>query len=282
MSSQVANPGVGVPQPPVPPPQIHHQRYPTSSPANPNNSAAQMAYEGRLSLMTNPHQPYQSAYQQSPYTANLNFNLINNAFKQKDGEATPNIEIPFNLPEGNLSPSSASGSPRTDETLDKTTEHIEAGQDNHEEQLTGLEIMRQQIQQIPEQISRPGGLSIRQDIHQMGPEDSEEENHNTEQQDPVEIHDVEDNDEELLIDEEMEEPDVNSSSIERHEETFEEEPVEKSENVKQFSGFQPYLNMKEGGEGINSLEKLQQVIKSSIQYSSLTLNISICLSSTNS
>jgi len=75
---------------------------------------------------------------------------------------------------------------------------------------------------------------------------------------------VEDNDEELLIDEEMEEPDVNSSSIERHEETFEEEPVEKSENVKQFSGFQPYLNMKEGGEGINSLEKLQQVLNNRI------------------
>merc|ERR1711862_716771 len=135
--------------------------------------------------------------------------------KQKNREATPNIEIPFNLPEGNLSPSSASGSPRTDETLDKTNDQIESGQENNEEPLTGLEIMRQQIQQIPEQISRPQGLSIRQDIQQMGTDDSEEENHNAEHQErehqeSVEIHDVEDNDEELLIDEEMEEADVNS------------------------------------------------------------------------
>ena len=266
MSSQVANPGVGVPQPPA---QIHG-RYPPSSPASSNSSPAQMAYEGRMSLITNqppfPHQQYPSPYPQSPYTANLNFNLINNAFKQKDGEATPNIDIPFNLPEGNLSPSSASGSPRTDETLDKTSDQIESAHDmSHEvEPLSGLEIMRQQIQQIPEQLSRPQGISIRQDIQQMGP-DSEEENHIAEQPRSVEIHDVEDNDEELLIDEEMEEPEVNSSSVERHEETFEEEPIERNDNVKQFSGYQPYLNMKEAGEGINSLEKLQQVINNFIK-----------------
>ena len=275
MSSQVANPGVGVPQPgPQAGAQIHG-RYPTSSPPSSNSSPAQMAYEGRLSMMTNqppyPHQQYPSTYPQSPYTANLNFNLINNAFKQKGGEVTPNIEIPFSLPEGNLSPSSGSGSPRTDETLDKTSDQIESGHDmSHEvEPLTGLEIMRQQIQQIPEQISRPQGISIRQDIQQIGT-DSEEENHNVEHNRSVEIHDVEDNDEELLIDEEMDEPEVNSSNIERHEETFEEEPAEKSDNVKQFSGYQPYLNMKEGGEGINSLEKLQQVNKMKINHPSYT------------
>ena len=292
MSSQVATPGVGVPQAgPQTGAQIQashlHGRFPTSSPSSTSSSPAQMAYEGRLSLMTNqppyPHQQYPSSFSQGPYTANLNFNLINNAFKQKEGEARPNIELPFNLPEGNLSPSSGSGSPRTDETLDKTSDNIESGHDiSHEaghdiireaEPLTGLEIMRQQIQQIPEIPIKPQGISVRQDMQQTST-DSEEEthnvehtpilervehNHSVERRGSVEIHDVEDNDEELLIDEEMEEQELNSDSIDRHEETFEEVPVEKIDNIKQFSGYQPYLNMKEGGEGINSLEKLQQV-----------------------
>ena len=57
----------------------------------------------------------------------------------------------------------------------------------------------------------------------------------------------------------MEEAD---SSRDKHEETFEEVPVDKVDSMKQFSTFQPYLNVKEAtaGEGaINSLEKLQQV-----------------------
>ena len=90
----------------------------------------------------------------------------------------------------------------------------------------------------------PGGLTIRQEL-QKQPSREEE------------INDVEEN-EELLIDEEMEEAD---SSRDKHEETFEEVPVEKVDTLKQFSNFQPYLNMKESAEngGINSLEKLQQV-----------------------
>ena len=264
MSSQVANPGVGVPQPGAQAAAQIHGRYPTNSPPSSNSSPAQMTYEGRLSLMTGqgayPHQQYPTSFSQSPYTANLNFNLINNAFKPKQVENTPNIEIPFGIPEGNLSPSSASGSPRTDETLDKTSDPVDSAHDvSHEQEpLTGLEIMRQQIQQIPEQIQRPQGISVRQDIQQTST-DSEEETHNIEHNKSVEIHDIEDNDEELLIDEEMEEPEINTSGTERHEETFEEEPAQKSQSGKPFTGFQPYMNIKEGSEGINSLEKLQQV-----------------------
>ena len=174
----------------------------------------------------------------SPFTANLNFNLINNTYKQDKAEASSESF------EGNLSPSSGTGSPRTDETLDKTSEpptdpaEPEAGP----QPLTGLEMLRQQAEaQI---LPKPPGLTIRQELQKQPAREEE-------------INDVEEN-EELLIDEEMEEAD---SSRDKHEETFEEVPVEKVDSLKQFSNFQPYLNMKETTEngGINSLEKLQQV-----------------------
>ena len=56
-----------------------------------------------------PHPTYPS-----PFTANLNFNLIKDTYKQDKAEASSESF------EGNLSPSSGTGSPRTDETLDKT------------------------------------------------------------------------------------------------------------------------------------------------------------------
>ena len=229
MSSQEATPAApGVTPASTPPamssmfPGAHH----TSSPSSTNSSPAH--YEGRIGMI-HPSYP-------APFTANLNFNLINNTYKQEKAEASSESF------EGNLSPSSGTGSPRTDETLDKTSEpatdpvEAEAGA----QPISGLEMLRQQAQILP----KPAGLTIRQELQKQPPREEE-------------INDVEEN-EELLIDEEMEEAD---SSRDKHEETFEEVPAEKVDSLKQFSNFQPYLNMKETTEngGINSLEKLQQV-----------------------
>ena len=247
MSSTVAAPGAGAGgvtgAGPVSSsgPSPLHSMFPSSSSPSPSASspAGPMSYEGRMAMIPPP--AYPNPYQ-SQFTANLNFNLINNSYKQKEAEAASESF------EGNLSPSSGTGSPRTDETLDKpSSEPAEADTSHEAETLTGLEMLRQQAASIP----KPPGLSIRQDIQTPVSKSS---NKNNEE----EIHDVEENEEELLIDEEMEE---NDNSREKHEETFEEVPVDKIEKLKQFSNFQPYLNVKEGGESgaINSLEKLQQV-----------------------
>ena len=250
MSSTVAAPGAGAgavtgtgPVSSSGPGPLHSM-FPSSSSASASSSspAGPMSYEGRMAMIPPP--AYPNPYQ-SQFTANLNFNLINNSYKQKEAEAASESF------EGNLSPSSGTGSPRTDETLDKpSSEPAEADTSHEAETLTGLEMLRQQANSIPKP---PGpGLTIRQDI-QTPVSKSSNKNNDTE-----EIHDVEENEEELLIDEEMEE---NDNSREKHEETFEEVPVDKIDKLKQFSNFQPYLNVKEGGESgaINSLEKLQQV-----------------------
>ena len=171
----------------------------------------------------------------SPFTANLNFNLINNTYKQDKTEASSESF------EGNLSPSSGTGSPRTDETLDKTSEpptdpaEPEAGA----QPLSGLEMLRQQAEaQILPKPGLAGGLTIRQELQKQPAREEE-------------INDVEEN-EELLIDEEMEEAD---SSRDKHEETFEEVPLEKVDSIKLFSTFQEKAD---NGE-INSLKKLPQV-----------------------
>ena len=225
MSSQVASPAPGVPQTSTPPANL---LFPTSSPSSTNSSPAH--YEGRIGMIPGTY-PSHPTYP-SPFTANLNFNLIKDTYKQDKAEGSSESF------EGNLSPSSGTGSPRTDETLDKTSDPAET---EAEAGVTGLEMLRQQAQTLP----KPPGLTIRQEL-QNKPAKEEE------------INDVEEN-EELLIDEEMEEAD---SSRDKHEETFEEVPAEKVDSLKQFSNFQPYLNMKESSEnngGINSLEKLQQV-----------------------
>ena len=192
-----------------------------------------------------PHQPpsYHQQFQ-NQFTANLNFNLT--SYKPKEVESSESFESQ------NLSPSSGTGSPRTDETLDKTSDNVEADTSHEAADLSGLEMLRQQADNIPKP-SQTAGLSIRQDVQtDVGKNNSKSEDE--------EINDAEENEEELLIDEEMEE-----NSRDKHEETFEEVPVDKIDTLKQFSKFQPYLNMKEatGAEGssaaINSLEKLQQV-----------------------
>ncbi len=258
MSSTVAAPGAGAgavtgtgPVSSSGPGPLHSMFPSSSSSASASSSspAGPMSYEGRMAMIPPP--AYPNPYQ-SQFTANLNFNLINNSYKQKEAEAASESF------EGNLSPSSGTGSPRTDETLDKpSSEPAEADTSHEAETLTGLEMLRQQANSIPKP---PGpGLTIRQDI-QTPVSKSSNKNNDTE-----EIHDVEENEEELLIDEEMEE---NDNSREKHEETFEEVPVDKIDKLKQFSNFQPYLNVKEGGESgaINSLEKLQQVSDCFIIY----------------
>lgn len=226
MSSQVA-PGV----PPTSTPTANIL-FPTSSPSSSHSSPAH--YEGRIGMIPGPTYP-------SPFTANLNFNLIKDSYKQDKAEASSESF------EGNLSPSSGTGSPRTDETLDKTSDPVEA---EPEPPVSGLEMLRQQAQTL----AKPGGLAIRQELQTQSAKQEDE------------INDVEEN-EELQIDEEMEEAD---SSRDKHEETFEEVPADKVDS-KQFSNFQPYLNMKDSAEngGINSLEKLQQVRPSLYRYSSV-------------
>ena len=222
----------------APPPNM----FPTSSPSSTNSSPAgpaQMSYEARMAMYPpHGHQPFQNQF-----TANLNFNLT--SYKPKEVESSESFES------NNLSPSSGTGSPRTDETLDKTSDNVEADTSGHEADLSGLEMLRQHANNIPKPAP---GLSIRQDIQtNVGKKGGEREED--------EINDAEENEEELLIDEEMEE-----NSRDKHEETFEEVPMDKmTDSLKQFSNFQPYLNMKEaagaeaGSAAINSLEKLQQV-----------------------
>lgn len=243
MSSTVATPAPGAV--PAPPPNM----FPTSSPSSTNSSPAgpaQMSYEGRMAMYP-PHAGHQPF--QNQFTANLNFNLT--SYKPKEVESSESFES------NNLSPSSGTGSPRTDETLDKTSDNVEADTSGHEADLSGLEMLRQHANNIPKPA--PPGLSIRQDIQtNVGKKGEGEED---------EINDAEENEEELLIDEEMEE-----SSRDKHEETFEEVPVDKmTDSLKQFSNFQPYLNMKEaagaetaGSAAINSLEKLQQVSRQTV------------------
>ena len=218
---------------------LHHPMFPASSPSSTSSSPAQMNYEARMSMI--PGSYPQPNFPSHPFTANLNFNLINNSYKPKEPEPSESFE-------GNLSPSSGTGSPRTDETLDKTSDNVEADTSHEAETLTGLEMLRQQANSIP----KPG-LTIRQDVQTPMSKVNKSEDEGSHGDE--EIHDVE-NEEELLIDEEMMEHD---HSRDKHEETFEEVPMDKIETLKQFSTFQPYL-MKEGGEGaIKSLEKLQQV-----------------------
>lgn len=261
MSSQVASAMPGVP-PETGLSSSHLHLHPQSSAPSP---PSQLPYEARISL--NPMQyPGGVQYPQAPYTANLNFNLINNAFKPKEMSEP----LPSSSP-----PSSHSGSPRTDDTPDQTEPSSEGP-----EQLSGLEIMRQQIQQIPEVVSTPKaqGISIRKDMGdalpmpmpampmpampmpvmsipaQQAPEAR-----------GIEVHDVEDNDEELRIDEEM--ADEGNDSLERPiDQTFEEDKAEENgDGSRSFVAFQPYLQPRpgateEGGDsGTSSLEKLQQV-----------------------
>ena len=75
MSSQVASQAPGVPQTSTPPANL---LFPTSSPSSTNSSPAH--YEGRIGMI-------QGSYP-SPFTANLNFNLINNPYKQDKAEGS--------------------------------------------------------------------------------------------------------------------------------------------------------------------------------------------------
>ena len=232
-----------------------------SSPSSASCSPAQVPYEARISL--NPLQfPGGVQYPQAPYTANLNFNLINNVFKPTTKEI--NEAVPSSSP-----PSSDSGSPRTDSAGEQTEPSSEGP-----EQLSGLEIMRQQIQKIPEQIQQQQqqnqelpeenqqnvqmaeGLQNGVTAHEDESEEETVQNGNN----VIEIHDVEDEDEEEMhIDEEM--ADEGNASLENPiDDTFEEEKQEESED-KTFVGFQPYLQPRTGltNEGASSLEKLQQV-----------------------
>ena len=232
-----------------------------SSPSSASCSPAQVPYEARISL--NPLQfPGGVQYPQGPYTANLNFNLINNVFKPTTKEI--NEAVPSSSP-----PSSDSGSPRTDSAGEQTEPSSEGP-----EQLSGLEIMRQQIQKIPEQIQQQQqqsqelpeenqqnvqmaeGLQNGVTAHEDESEEETVQNGNN----VIEIHDVEDEDEEEMhIDEEM--ADEGNASLENPiDDTFEEEKQEESED-KTFVGFQPYLQPRTGltNEGASSLEKLQQV-----------------------
>ena len=232
-----------------------------SSPSSASCSPAQVPYEARISL--NPLQfPGGVQYPQGPYTANLNFNLINNVFKPTTKEI--NEAVPSSSP-----PSSDSGSPRTDSAGEQTEPSSEGP-----EQLSGLEIMRQQIQKIPEQIQQQQQQSQElpeenQQNDQMteglqngvtAHEDESEEETVQNGNNVIEIHDVEDEDEEEMhIDEEM--ADEGNASLENPiDDTFEEEKQEESED-KTFVGFQPYLQPRTGltNEGASSLEKLQQV-----------------------
>ena len=256
MSSTMAAPGAGAggvagggPVPGPSPGPLHSMFPASSSPSSTSSPAGPMSYEGRMAMIPPP--AYPNPYQ-NQFTANLNFNLINNSYKQKEAEAASESF------EDNRSPSSGTGSPRTDETLDKTSDPVEADTSHEADTMTGLEMLRQQANSLPEPEAPGPGLSIRRDIQT---EVSKSSNKIEKSSEDEEIHDVEENEEELLIDEEMEENDV---SREKHEETFEEVPVEKIDKLKQFSNFQPYLNVREGGESgaINSLEKLQQVSES--------------------
>ena len=112
MSSQVASPAPGVPQTSTPPANL---LFPTSSPSSTNSSPAH--YEGRIGMIPGTY-PSHPTYP-SPFTANLNFNLIKDTYKQDKAEGSSESF------EGNLSPSSGTGSPRTDETLDKTSDPAE-------------------------------------------------------------------------------------------------------------------------------------------------------------
>jgi hypothetical protein len=239
MSSQVSSSLPPLPSDPSLVQQLHAR---IASPIS--SSPAQLPYEARISL--NPMQyPGGVQYPQSPFTANLNFNLINNAFK-------PSKEMQEQLP--SPSPSSASGSPRTDEGGDRDPSS-EPGPSSEPEPpvLSGLEIMRQQIQQIPEMLgpARPG-LSVRKDMVE-GTGEKVEEN-------AMEIHDVE---EESRIDEEM--ADEGNESLEQPiDDSFVEDKAEdtsRGEAVPPFVGFQPYLQPRPGApeEAGSSLEKLQQV-----------------------
>ena len=246
-----------------------------SSPSSASCSPAQVPYEARISL--NPLQfPGGVQYPQAPYTANLNFNLINNVFKPTTKEISE--AVPSSSP-----PSSDSGSPRTDSAGEQTEPSSEGP-----EQLSGLEIMRQQIQKIPEQIQQqqqmqeshqqPEENQQMLQVHQNGQmperlqngasaneeeEEEEEVVHNGDN--IVEIHDVEDEDEEEMhIDEEM--ADEGNASLENPiDDTFEEDKQEGDDkSVEQdnsFVGFQPYLQPRTGltEGGASSLEKLQQV-----------------------
>ena len=147
MSSQVSHPAMpGLEAPSLASPHLQRLAY---SPSSGSSSPAQLPYEARISL--NPLQyPGGVQYPQAPYTANLNFNLINNAYKSKNvGEHSP-------------SPSSTSGSPRTDETVEGTEPSSEGGQEGH---LSGLEIMRRQAMEIPE-VAKPG-IMVRRDMGEM-------------------------------------------------------------------------------------------------------------------
>ena len=236
-----------------------------ASPSSASCSPAQVPYEARISLNPLQFPGGGVQYPPAPYTANLNFNLINNVFKPTTKEI--NEAVPSSSP-----PSSDSGSPRTDSAGEQTEPSSEGP-----EQLSGLEIMRQQIQKIPEQIQQQqqmqqiqqlpeenqqnGGLQNGVTSHDDEDEEEEEIVHNGEN--VIEIHDVEDEDEEEMhIDEEM--ADEGNASLENPiDDTFEEEKHEDGEDKRgeTFVGFQPYLQPRPGltEEGASSLEKLQQV-----------------------
>ena len=198
-------------------PAMH--RLPPTSPASPASSA-QIAYEGRVSLVS-PGGGQHWAH--PPHFQPFNFNLLHSSFKAKDGEEFDQ--------DRETSPSSSAGSPRTDETMDKSSDKLDrahdameksfeqkAEQDGGDRQKSSLEILQEHLRHIPavsasperaesssppaveEAGPAPPSLSIRQDIQECrGGGEADLRNISEEKEEDFE------EEEELRIDEEMEE-----------------------------------------------------------------------------
>ena len=229
MLSSQAPPQGGVSSSGPHPPALH--RLPPTSPALPPTSP-QIAYEGRVSLLSNsgsgeswPHPPHFQQFN------SLNFNLLHTPFNRKDSDLGYGLEQ-----DRETSPSSA-GSPRTDETIDKSSDKLDRSHDildksfdvkrdqGRREEKTSLDILKEHIRaqlptprtpvedededRSPEETSSPGeeenivvpSLSIRRDIQEEGR--SEDLRNISEEK----VEEFEEEEEELRIDEEMEEED---------------------------------------------------------------------------
>ena len=177
MLSSQAPPQGGVSAPAGPHQPAMHRLPPTGSALPP--TSPQIAYEGRVSLLSNPGGSGQSWGAHPPhFNHQFNFNLLHHEFnKQKEHLPFPLDSHHGDLQDRETSPSSA-GSPRTDDTpssdkLDRSQESLEKSFDHKSEQAetnvededdeyrrsdsdkTSLEILQEHIRQIP----KPGQSS---------------------------------------------------------------------------------------------------------------------------
>ena len=167
---------------PVQPPGMHHLPPTAGIGQAPGSSPDQISYEGRLSLLANAAAGSGAPNWQTPphpFNTQLHFNLLHHQFKPSDDKG-PGNSFPRHLDQERDSSPSSSGSPRTDDTGDKTVDRTDehGGNVSESEERDGrssLDILQEHINQLNAKQAASRKLSdddLDQDHHDEEPTSS--------------------------------------------------------------------------------------------------------------